>query len=574
MRKFLATLLLALLLPSVAHAQAPVTQQNRAAINAAINNSFPTNGQGFITAAILRQFLDNFTASITAIFGDANVVPNTMLAQAPGETVKANVTGGPANIVDVPLASFFGSAPNNSIPASAIFGQLGPGGSTQLFMPAGGSFSFTATTTSSRHALNSPATNSTVVVYNLDIVPIFVAFGDVTAVATTLDDVVQPGSWVAFDAGPQTYIAMITATGSALGNVTSGTGLPAGSGGGSSGGVLGTVTLGAGTAAIGSLTAGSAVIGHVINDASSAVIGHVIADTGSTTAVTALPALPTGTNVIGHVIADVGSTTAVNSMPPLAAGTAVIGHVIADTGSTTAVTSLPAIPSGTNVIGHVICDSGCSGVSAIDGATFTGGVSSFVPNGGTYNSSIPALADGKQGTLALSSNRSLHTLDDNSASMATSLTGILTGVTSSVPTGTNSIGTVGLNTGSNVVGTVNTVSTNGGNGVPHVCGSHVFKHITTATDTQIVAASGSTTIYICDYSFSFNGTGNAYLEKATSGTCATLTQIDQTWYGAANVGKIAANPYYQGLNTGASAQLCVNTSQAISFDISVNYDQY
>lgn len=117
-------------------------------------------------------------------------------------------------------------------------------------------------------------------------------------------------------------------------------------------------------------------------------------------------------------------------------------------------------------------------------------------------------------------------------------------------------------------------STNNANTTPHVCGSHIYKHITTATDTQIVAASGSTTIYICDYSFSFNGTGNAFLEKATSGTCATLTQIDQTWYGAANLGKLAANPYYQGLNTGASAQLCVNTSAGVSFDIAVNYDQY
>src|SRR5437016_2298610 len=38
---------------------------------------------------------------------------------------------------------------------------------------------------------------------------------------------------------------------------------------------------------------------------------------------------------------------------PLPAGSNVIGHVIADTGSTTAVTALPALPAGSNVIGHV-----------------------------------------------------------------------------------------------------------------------------------------------------------------------------------------------------------------------------
>lgn len=109
---------------------------------------------------------------------------------------------------------------------------------------------------------------------------------------------------------------------------------------------------------------------------------------------------------------------------------------------------------------------------------------------------------------------------------------------------------------------------------PHICGSRTFKHITTATDTQVIAASGSTNIYICDYALSFNGTGNLYLEKATSGTCATLTQIDQTWYGTANGGKLMANPYYQGLATGASAQLCAHTDAAITVDISVSFDQY
>jgi hypothetical protein len=106
-----------------------------------------------------------------------------------------------------------------------------------------------------------------------------------------------------------------------------------------------------------------------------------------------------------------------------------------------------------------------------------------------------------------------------------------------------------------------------------ICGSHVYKHITTATDTQLVAASGTRQIYICDYAISFNGTTNVYLEQATSGTCATLTQLDQTWYGVANAGKIAANPYYTGISVVAGGQLCVNNSAAVTVDISVNYDQ-
>jgi hypothetical protein len=109
----------------------------------------------------------------------------------------------------------------------------------------------------------------------------------------------------------------------------------------------------------------------------------------------------------------------------------------------------------------------------------------------------------------------------------------------------------------------------------HICSKHAFVTFSTNTDTQLVAASGSTTIYICDYSFSLNGATNIYLEKATSGTCATLTQLDQVWYGAANVAKGITNPFYSGLNTGASAQLCVNSSgSSVSGSVGVNYDQY
>lgn len=125
-----------------------------------------------------------------------------------------------------------------------------------------------------------------------------------------------------------------------------------------------------------------------------------------------------------------------------------------------------------------------------------------------------------------------------------------------------------------IIGTITSQwSSNNAAATPHICGSRVYKHITSATDTQIVAASGSTNIYVCDIAFSASGALNFYLEKATSGTCATLTQIDMLWTLAANEAKAVTIPFYQGLNTGASAQLCVNTS-AGNLDIVVTYDQY
>jgi hypothetical protein len=108
----------------------------------------------------------------------------------------------------------------------------------------------------------------------------------------------------------------------------------------------------------------------------------------------------------------------------------------------------------------------------------------------------------------------------------------------------------------------------------HICGSYAKVHITTATDTQLVAVSGSQTIYICDIEFSAAAAQNFYLEKSTSGSCGTVTQIGILWTLAANEIKTAANAYYRGFNTGASASLCVDTSAAAGLDVGVYYDQY
>ena len=104
------------------------------------------------------------------------------------------------------------------------------------------------------------------------------------------------------------------------------------------------------------------------------------------------------------------------------------------------------------------------------------------------------------------------------------------------------------------------------------CNASTTKTITTATDTQLVAAPRpGLAVYICDYEFSFGGTGNAFLETATAGTCGgTLTQISNVWYGAASVTKPGGNAIYRGMTTG-DLQLCVNTSAAVNFSITVYY---
>jgi len=68
----------------------------------------------------------------------------------------------------------------------------------------------------------------------------------------------------------------------------------------------------------------------------------------------------------------------------------------------------------------VTCISGCSGsggTSATDEAAFTYGSSAYTPIGGVYNSSITNLTSGQGGAAALTAARSVHVLDDNSASL-------------------------------------------------------------------------------------------------------------------------------------------------------------
>jgi hypothetical protein len=117
-------------------------------------------------------------------------------------------------------------------------------------------------------------------------------------------------------------------------------------------------------------------------------------------------------------------------------------------------------------------------------------------------------------------------------------------------------------------------STGNADAQAHVCGSYKFVHITSATDTQVLAASGSTNIFVCDFEFSAGGAVNFFLEKGTSGTCGGLTQIGILHQATANMTAKASNAFYRGLNTGASNQLCVNTSSTGPLDFGVFYDQY
>lgn len=203
--------------------------------------------------------------------------------------------------------------------------------------------------------------------------------------------------------------------------------------------------------------------------------------------------------------------------------------------------------------------------------TGTGGT--FPVTGTFFQATQPvSLASVPLASNAASATNQRVTLAGTSDTSAQSIQGVTGGV--EVPVVDNTVASAIASFAVPVPLPVSGVNTNNVTTNQHICGSHIFKHITTATDTQILPASGSTTIYVCDYSLSFGGTGNAFLESASSGTCGGLTQIDHTWYGLAGVNKPAANGLWSGLATAASARLCIQTSAAVSVDVGVNYDQY
>lgn len=110
--------------------------------------------------------------------------------------------------------------------------------------------------------------------------------------------------------------------------------------------------------------------------------------------------------------------------------------------------------------------------------------------------------------------------------------------------------------------------------IEQVCNAVATAHITTNTDTKLVAGVVGQKIYVCDIEFSFNGTGNIFLETSASTSCTTPTQIAQAWYGIANLSKAHTMPFYNGLVVASGLTLCVNTSAAVTQDVTVYYDQY
>lgn len=109
------------------------------------------------------------------------------------------------------------------------------------------------------------------------------------------------------------------------------------------------------------------------------------------------------------------------------------------------------------------------------------------------------------------------------------------------------------------------------------CNSHVFKHITTATDTVAVQGVASQTIYVCGWRSRAAGTATWFLENTASANnnCSSAnTQLTGVATEAANTGETILAAFWTGLKNTSGNGLCINSTGTGGVDVDVWYAQF
>jgi len=221
----------------------------------------------------------------------------------------------------VPILPGVGPLFTNSNPghvAGAFSATLGG------FQPTPAYATLSVGATSSRVALPS---GTVVIVYNTGSNPAYVTLGGATVTATTSNDVIPAGGWMAFTVGTNAFLAAIETAGATSLNLSGGTGLPTGAGGGGGGGGSGS---NASVGSTGSPAPGSATYNGMLLSG-----GNMVGASGS-----AWGSAPAGLNVLG-VNADV-----LSSALPAGAATAANQEVTAAGTSATSAQAVQGVTGG------------------------------------------------------------------------------------------------------------------------------------------------------------------------------------------------------------------------------------
>jgi hypothetical protein len=133
---------------------------------------------------------------------------------------------------------------------------------------------------------------------------------------------------------------------------------------------------------------------------------------------------------------------------------------------------------------------------------------------------------------------------------------------SAVPSGAQYIG---ANQGGNLTGLIG-------------CASKATYDASTNGLTQLVAASGSTTIYVCGYVIKV-ATGGSAVNVAlksgdTGGSCANSAVMTPAYEFGAGEGVAEQSSFYRGLSTPSSKALCLSTNAGVAVQAVVYYTQF
>ncbi len=109
------------------------------------------------------------------------------------------------------------------------------------------------------------------------------------------------------------------------------------------------------------------------------------------------------------------------------------------------------------------------------------------------------------------------------------------------------------------------------------CDSHVFKHITSATDTLAVQGVTAKTVYVCGVLGQAAGTATWFLEN-TASTNANCSSSNTQIMGVATMVVNGAAGFYNamwgGLKNTAGNGLCINSTGTGGVDIDIWYTQF
>lgn len=151
-------------------------------------------------------------------------------------------------------------------------------------------------------------------------------------------------------------------------------------------------------------------------------------------------------------------------------------------------------------------------------------------------------------------------------SMLGRLVSILNAINAAIPTQSASVQIGGTGMFANVGGAQTEVIS---------CAQSAIYDTNTSGSTQLVGALGGKIIYVCGYSLFSAGGVNVNLQYGTGSNCGTgTTKITPAYQLTAQTGLVDGSPYYRGLATTASQQLCLNTSAGVAVQAIVYYTQF